>query len=688
MTTRIVGLSLVVSVGLCVLCFLRAHQLIYSPDFLPGWDASGYVLRGLNIHDALASFDIEKLISLIGKPDIRPPAFSLMLGTFMLFAGTKLTVGTLWAQAAFFVSLGLLIGMGARLGGLKGAWAGGMAAVLTAAGLDHLAMIMVPMSESTTLLTMLGVTLGILFLLDRGIKGQVGVGFLLLWAGLIRYNLPVMIGVPLLLWHLWEALCFKSRPLLSGAPIAWLMPGALYFGVWWLLKPELPDQIEKFLVNRSSGLEFWSAENLLFFPTALTDAFLGPEGWVIFALFTVNLISLLRPVSFSASSPGIRLVQLQVLAGIAALTLHDYKLARNLYGTLPSLYLMAFLPLTALSGWMLYGLFGLSLAGAVGLGVISYTERIPSLLDRYHFEPDPSASASLRFIKEQSTGMNRIWITGTNDTLSPPLIELYLRSEGVDAKLLTKALPQVPRTRTGIDPSWNDQYQQIVAEEFLGSKHLNDTCFITIETLPGSRRFRGGQKWTNYQNNYARAFAQQTVLPEIGKLTLPEGGLQLVAYAAKKTTAAISTVPFYEDDFSTGGKDWVLVPEKELPPEGIYRGEGTIRFTIPLAINRLQYCSPIIPAPASFSTQFELVLGNIQGRAVVLQLREVDAAGALLKDEEGKALIHRVGPVPKDGAHTLKDTISLADGKPGQVKACVILEGFAGEVTVDRVLLY
>jgi hypothetical protein len=123
-------------------------------------------------------------------------------------------------------------------------------------------------------------------------------------------------------------------------------------------------------------------------------------------LFFVGLLPLLwgrdlekGPIGLG-TTPGLRLIQWQVLAGISALTLHDYKLDRNLYGTLPLLYLAALLPVGASK----MGMRPLIVIGSLILAFSGYQGAVglPTLRDRYSFEGDPDVHQALDFILQHA----------------------------------------------------------------------------------------------------------------------------------------------------------------------------------------------------------------------------------------------------------------------------------------------
>lgn len=258
--------------AICLLLYFTARATVFDPTLLPGHDGAGYIQRGMHIRDALAERDFAALFGHIFRPDIRPPVFPFVLGLWQLARGDDLAVAIEWSAVAFFLSLVALVALGTALDRRRGWIAGLGAAVLTAMGLDHLAMTLFPMSETTTLLATILVTLGVVRLVPRpGWVPALGIGGFLLLGALVRYNLPLPLLAALLVDHVWTHRR-SPRDIASPHVLLWVAPIAGVFALWQIAQPNLLDNVEKFLVNRSSGLEFWSAENLLFVPrTALAD---------------------------------------------------------------------------------------------------------------------------------------------------------------------------------------------------------------------------------------------------------------------------------------------------------------------------------------------------------------------------------------------------------------------------------
>ncbi len=682
--------------------FERAQALLQDPAYLPGWDGSGYVRRGIAYFDAWSSGSWRNIWDLVVRPDIRPPVFGLVLGAFMTLRGDTPAAGIEWAQIAWFIGLFLTVCLGARLRVRGGLVAGALAALITAGTYDHLALVFAPMSESTSLLTVIGATLGTLLLLPHGVAGALGIGLLMLLASMVRYNLGPMILFPLLAWHGWEHRDDRKK-LLDPKVLLWGLPAVLVFSVWQLAEPRLAEKVETFLVNRSSGLSFWSADFLLFVPRAAVSDFYGWIGYWIMAFAAIGLLPMLRrsPWLGLASSPELRLVQVQTLAGFVALTLHDYKLARNLYTLVPLLVMCAVTPvLPALLPAPGQSRRRQALGALAGIGALvlvegwwieRYRNGVTTLSEKYHMKGDPGVPQALDFLARSGGDRRRLWITGVNDALSTPLIEIWLRASNVKVQLKAESPPMMPRTRTGIDAAWTDAYSSYVAEEMMVPKIRDNTTFVTIETLPGTRRYRGGQRWTNYQNNYALAFSIQKEVALVEELVLAESGLRLRSWrspdADSKDDAEVEVAftpvapPLWSDNF---GGAWRVVPA--AGPITLTRVPGKLSLELGARVDSLQLCGPDVPVPSRFWAVFTLTPQELRGRPPILQLRGVVNGGAPNKIE-GKPDIHRLGPVRGVETVTLTRRVELAPGSI-EVRPCLVLNQSEGRMTLHELAFY
>ncbi len=711
--------AFVASMLVAALVYLHGRATLFDPALLPGHDGAGYIQRGLYIRDALAAHDGGALWERLVRPDIRPPGFPLVLGSYQLWRGDDFATAIEWSAVAYFAGLASLFALGVAVDRRRGWIAGAAAIVLTAGGLDHVAMTFFPMSETTTFLATVLATIGVAILAPRpGVLSAAGVGVLLLAAALVRYNLPFPLIAALIADRMWT--CRRAPgSFFRFAPVLWVAPLVTVFGIWQLLRPNLSDVIRKFLVNRSSGLEFWSSENLLFVPRTIVEDYLSQPwvaGPVILAFLAGVLPSLLDahrtvsmgPCSWTFSpSRSLRIVQLEVLATTAALTLHDYKVERNLYAILPLLYVCAVAPWTGLSLPRMRWLPGALLAAALGATTLVQTARgLPTLADRYHFKADPTVAQALDFIAKNAGVTPRLWLTGSNDAVSPPLIELWLRKAGKgQVDLNSAADPQTPRTRTGIDPAWNEGYTTVVHDRMLIEKELRRCTWITLETLAGSHRFNGGQRWTNYQNNYARAFREQDTVPEVDRVVLEAGGMSLRAYVpggaalAADTTPIAAPVPLaaaqaptapelpvggaegYVEDFAGGTGNWRVVGPASVA-DRMQAQDGRLVVVLNEAARHLQVCSPPIQTSGQLHIVIDVEIANVGGRPVAVQIRGLTETGAINRVGE-KGDLHRVGPMRKNGLATIAQDVTLAEGSVAS-RACLVLDDATGEFRLDR----
>jgi hypothetical protein len=102
-----------------------------------------------------------------------------------------------------------------------------------------------------------------------------------------------------------------------------------------------------------------------------------------------------------------------------------------------------------------------------------------------------------------------------------------LPTHDVPAKLKLDQIPLKEKTRTGIDRSWDPKYAAWVEEHLLPAEVRAKTTFVTLETTPGAHFW---DEWTAYGNNYARAMAEQQVVPEVDRLAWVDEGLLVRVY--------------------------------------------------------------------------------------------------------------------------------------------------------------
>ncbi len=345
--------TLALQASLAALALVLARHRYVGPAELPGEDAAIYTMRGIRYADHIVGIDPLGALSFASSPALHPPLHPFLMGSWMSIWGTTLDAARSYGAAGLAVCLVLALPwLGRRLDPERGAIVGGMVGAVCLFSMVHMALAFSAMTESSALLT---TTLALGWLSGRDGRFRTALlgGLGILAASLVRYNMVPMLLAPLIAWRVVEWIRgTRTRPL---ELVAWATPTLLLYGAWILAVPGELDAIRVFMVNVRDR-EHTLAETLLWVPTTLFDHSLG---WILGPLVVVAFLAGLAPAILGRSLsrtlgplqlqldtlPGLRLVQLFVLATWAALTLHPYKLVRNVHVLVPMLLLTAALPL-------------------------------------------------------------------------------------------------------------------------------------------------------------------------------------------------------------------------------------------------------------------------------------------------------------------------------------------------------
>lgn len=718
----------VVFVGLCgalaAAVLWHAWSVEWSPDGLPTWDSAGYLLEAVRFRDDMAGLNLLALLKDVTRPDLHPPLHSFCLALWLLVAGNTLWAARVYPALALAFGLVWVAALGSRMHRRWGWEIGAAAALLAALGVENLKLLSTPMTESTTLpFQFAALYLAARFVDRTDARSRALVGVAILAATLVRYNLGPMLAAPLLAHHGWRHRRGLVDPaarkaLLDPGVLLWLAPTLAAFAVWQLVRPDLAENIQKFLENRASGIPFWSAENLLWVPLQTQAAYLGSWSVVggLFLAFTFALLPARVRAWGSEAVPeeSERLVQWVVIAGFVALTLHDFKIVRNLAPVLPAFYLVALVPVASLRWPARVPPFVPRLAslGAVVLVRLGWQAQVTDdrLVQGADFRPDAPVRQALDFLVDQAGHRDRLWVVGYMFRLSPGLIEYWMKTHGVTARLELEQPRYGEQTRTGVDSSWNEQYATFVQDKMLAADKLDETTFVTIATAPGTHYF---DDWKAYGNNYARAFAEQAKVPEVDRLAFVDLGLTLRVYrtneavSARSASAAATSLtaeddagltlpaaaPLYRDAMRGDAATWLLYPPDAFQAVPVDRSGGALRLTIPSALPKLQLCDTSRPDPAppaggragAVRAVFNVEAEGLQGRAWV-HLRGMDAQSGLQTAANGAPDIAQAGPLAA-GAQAVE-----VDFTPGptttHIRACFVLDGAVGTVVVKDYALY
>lgn len=681
----------------------HAYSLAYAPDGLPTWDPAGYLVEAVKIHASLVAFDVLGVLKGLTKPDLHPPLHSGLLAFWLAIFGNTMDAARAYPVFCFVVSLGLLGWIGHRAVPGRGLEAGLGAALLTALGSGNLELLTSPMTESTGLVTqLLALGLAVHWADRRDARAQLGVGLAVLAASLVRFNMAPMLLVPLYVHHVWRNRGDREA-LVDPRILLWAAPTLVGFAAWQLARPDLFGYIEKFFENRSSGLTFWSVENLLFVPLAVHRAYLPWLGAALFLPFLVGLVPR-RAAAEAPSGAGLGRLQAYVIVGFAALTWHDFKISRNLATALPVFYLCALAPLATIRLAAGPALGFAALLGLCGYGAWQHTVTLADIAKRTDFQPDPVAHEALGFIQKHAATRDQAWVTGWVFRLSPNLIDYWLRVNGVTAKLRLDQQLFGTQTRTGVEATWTEEYATWTAEVPLAPEHRERTTYITIETAPGTRYY---DQWKAFGNFYARAFAEQTLVPEVDRLEFVDEGLTLRVYRlgdepSAATLAARDTGPKPEDDvsvtlpealapifretFGNKARAWTTFPPDTKDAVTLVREGSALEVRVETPQKALQVCNTAATAPASaFQAVLNATTTDAKGR-IFVHYRGMGEDGVLQKLEGGAPDITHAGPLV-EGRNVVAKAVTLGPSSP-KLRVCFILDGVTGTLRLEDLALY
>jgi len=683
----------------------HARTLAYAPDGLPTWDPAGYLLEAVKIHASVVSGDVWGVVKGLTKPDLHPPLHSGLLAVWLVLAGNTMDAARLYPLVCFIGSLGLLAWIGHRAVPGRGLEVGLVAALFTAFGSGNLELLTSPMTESTGLLSqLLALGLGVHWANRKDARAQLGIGVAILAASLVRFNMAPMLLVPLYVHHVWRYRTDRDA-LIDPRVLLWAAPTLVGFGVWQLGRPDLYEYIQKFFENRSSGLAFWTVENLLFVPLAAHRAYLPWLGAALFLPFLVGLVPRSLAAGTDPAQAGLGRLQSYVIVGFAALTWHDFKISRNLATALPVFYLCAVAPLATLrlAKGPIVAFVSLLTAGTA-YGAWQHTVTLADLAKRTDFQPDPIAREAIDFIRGHAAERDNAWVTGWVFRISPNLIDYWLRVNGVSAKLRLDQQLFGTQSRTGVDAPWSDEYRTWTEETVLAPALRDQTTYVTIETQPGTRYF---DQWKAFGNHYARAFAEQTLVPEVDRLEFVDAGLTVRVYRtgdtpSAATLAARETGPTPEDDlgvslpagltpiaretFHGKARKWTLYPPVDPSQVELVREGSALEVRVKTAQKALMVCNAVAAAPASaFTAVVNATTTDLSGR-VFFHFRGMGADDTLQKLPGDAFDITHAGPLAP-GANVLTKPVALGPTSP-KLRVCAMLDGVTGTVRLDDIALF
>lgn len=558
--------------GLAVLLvlLLDAHSRAGCTQCLPSLDMADYLSRALRIRGAWLNEGLGGAWRELSTADVHPPGHPLLLALWFGLGARGIAQACWLTTLELGLALAALVGLGRALDRERGAWAGLLAAGMTVLSGEHQRLAAATMTEALALcITTLALWALAAHARDGGPKRALAAGVLIAAAGLVRYNIPPMLVAPALVAWTLDRLR-RPRELLRIDPLLWVAPTALLLAGWWMVEPKLFVAIGRFLTNVDSGLDPWSAENLLWTPRSFAEHYTLSDPlaalWALAAL--LGLAAAWRPGAWKhAGEPSfsaVRLVQLFAIVGLVAITLHPYKLSRTLHGVVPFVYLVGALPLTRLplprSLPLRLGLLA-TLIAALGYGVKEQRERLdePDRLGRLECSDHPEAVEVLDELVRYAEGRRLIALSGSASILSMPAAHLWLLLADSETTVLED--PPTPPDCASLD-EWPLPERCVgqAARSTLASPEMaaGDALVITIEKTEGpGGAARGGRKGKDTRRKERIApvgehfsvqnarvvaeLAREAKLPPLAELTVTARGgtlvtARVVIYGREKPT--------------------------------------------------------------------------------------------------------------------------------------------------------
>jgi len=460
---------------------------------LPGRDAGIYTMRGMRYADHLVALDFFEALGFAATPSFHPPLHPALMGAWMTLWGTTTDAGRTYGAAMLALACVLVLPwLARRLDAERGAVVGAIVGAICIFSTVHLTVAFSAMTESTALVATL-VALGLLATAPATGRGALVGGLALLAAGLVRYNLVPMLLAPLIVWRVLERLRGTRTSMAQVA--GWLLPTVVLFGAWVGLVPQQRVAIQGFMINvQADPMSLF--ETLVWVPRTVIDHGLGwTLGLASLGAFALGLVPAvlgrsvereLGPLSLRLdTSAGLRLIQLFVLSTTAALTLHPYKLIRNVHVLVPLLLLAAILPLVrsrlalpraaqVAAGFGLLGFF------AVHQAAVRTTEAVPNR----QYDRLPVIQAIVDQVDLHATEGQNLVVVGWKRPVEMQLFELVARDRhrryNVAVGWAPGVLPANARVRNLVPPG-----QDPDISPYFESELASQTTFVLVEDTSG-----------------------------------------------------------------------------------------------------------------------------------------------------------------------------------------------------------
>lgn len=535
-----------------------ARLTYVDPQQIANGDAGLYTLQALRFRELLLAGDLRGVLELASLPLLRPPLHPLALGVWTALFGAEHAVVRLYGVFAAGLGLALCVGLARRVERDAGLWLGLGCVTVIAAGPLTMQMAFTPMTEPTALVGLAGALAVAMVNHHRpGWAAALATGCAVALAGLVRYNFWLMLPAALLAHHVWEHRrglwdVAARAALLDRTRWLWVAPSLMLALVWQISDRRFLGQLALFLVNRgdNNGAGALSWNNLMWVPRTLYPFGLNVQGagYALMVLFALGLLPALLDrelrrvlrlgaIEFELSlstQPALRLMQSWVVVGLVALTLHPFKIIRNLYWMMPFVALCTVLPYArtrvrgGAAGPIVAGLFAALFAGRVTWQLVNrpaFTE------DPTYFSNEEVRSALSR-LEANLQGADTLAVIGWYAPLEPHVFEIWLRDRGQPTRVVVDWMPGA-----GFDSDQRELFlvppgQQTRLVELLEPARAVTTTFVIVEV--GAREAQSSPTPFEVNGNAYQATVQLAGLGlvEVEQVQLSRARLMLHVWRA------------------------------------------------------------------------------------------------------------------------------------------------------------
>ena len=491
---------------------------------LPDWDEATYAFSGKYLRDALAHGHPRKFFDYTKYEMEKPFLHSWMLvPAYALFPATPNTARGL-SLACYAACATLLFRLVRRVAPRRGRAAPAVAVAFFLASPIVMQYALLAMLELPGTFFTLATLLVFLRAREKGTLAlHAWVGVLLAATFLLKYNY----GVVLVLAFAAELAVEARRKEVGLRPVLALAAPFAASVVLWFSDP-YPEKLRAFLaftVNRANVDTLLSWPSLAAYPLALVREyhFLG-------ALAALTAAGLVGMAVRSRTERGPRTLLLAFGINLALVTLHPYKLDRNLIPVAPVLFAAAGIAIDA-AARRAGRAGGRAIVGVLlVLATLAFVGQTARMAGEARARVDPFRAEALAAVIEPLDRTKRNLVLGEFNELSPDLIHFYaFRQKGREFPLdVGCRVPDAVFDRRGVVREFRPSICESVAREIAGSR---PDVLVYVDVPPGSPYWPDDyETWNAWKRHIPACLAARADFREVATREFGPGVMTVRVY--------------------------------------------------------------------------------------------------------------------------------------------------------------